>query len=112
MKFLIDECLHTFSTRAERTFGLCASLVELAHKAGHLCDHVNFLGLSGYKDCQLMTRIRSEECAFITNNRVDFTELYGREESHAGLVIIVCQVTPARQRELSEPHWRISALGI
>jgi len=34
MKFLIDECLHT-------------SLVGLAHDIGHLCDHVNFLGLSG-----------------------------------------------------------------
>jgi len=43
MKFLIDECLHT-------------SLVTLAHEAGHLCDHVNFLGLGGHKDWQLMTK--------------------------------------------------------
>jgi hypothetical protein len=32
MKFLIDECLHT-------------SLISLAHDAGHVCEHVNFLGL-------------------------------------------------------------------
>jgi hypothetical protein len=31
MKFLIDECLHT-------------SLVTLAHDAGHLCEHVIFVG--------------------------------------------------------------------
>ena len=45
MKFLIDECLHT-------------SLVAVAHEAGYVCDHVNFIGLSGYKDWQLMDRIR------------------------------------------------------
>jgi len=43
MKFLIDECLHT-------------SLVTVAHDAGHVCDHVNFLGLGGHKDWQLMVR--------------------------------------------------------
>jgi Domain of unknown function (DUF5615) len=41
MKFPIDECLHT-------------SLVTLAHDAGHGCEHVNFLGLGGHKDWQLM----------------------------------------------------------
>lgn len=37
MKLLIDECLHT-------------SLAGVAHEAGYACDHVNFIGLSGYKD--------------------------------------------------------------
>jgi len=37
VKRLIDECLH-------------ASLVEVAHAAGHLADHVNYLGLGGSKD--------------------------------------------------------------
>jgi predicted nuclease of predicted toxin-antitoxin system len=37
VKLLIDECLHT-------------SLVELAHAAGHVADHVNYLGLGGLKD--------------------------------------------------------------
>jgi len=45
MRFLIDECLHT-------------SLIGLAHEAGHLCDHVNFIGLSGLKDWQLMDTIQ------------------------------------------------------
>jgi predicted nuclease of predicted toxin-antitoxin system len=87
MKFLIDECLHT-------------SLVTLAHGAGHACDHVNFLGLGGHKDWQLMTRIRREDYTFVTNNRTDFTALYGKEELHAGLVIILPNAIPARQRKL------------
>jgi predicted nuclease of predicted toxin-antitoxin system len=87
MKFLIDECLHT-------------SLISLAHDAGHLCEHVNFLGLGGYKDWQLMGLIRSRDYTFVTNNRADFTALYGWESLHAGLVLIVPSVPPGRQREL------------
>jgi hypothetical protein len=33
------------------------SLVELAHVAGHLDDHVNYLSLGGSKDWQLMAVI-------------------------------------------------------
>ena len=87
MKFLIDECLHT-------------SLVTLAHDAGHICDHVNFLGLGGHKDWQSMIRIRAEDYTLVTNNRTDFAALYAKEELHAGLVIIVPNVIPSRQREL------------
>jgi predicted nuclease of predicted toxin-antitoxin system len=87
MKLLIDECLHT-------------SLIGVAHEAGYACEHVNFIGLSGYKDRQLMDRIRACEYTFVTNNRVDFAALYGREELHAGLVIIVPSVVPKLQREL------------
>ena len=87
MKFLIDECLHT-------------SLVALAHEAGYVCEHVNFLGLGGHKDWQLMSRIRREDCTFVTNNRADFTALYAREELHAGLVIVLPNVTPSRQQDL------------
>lgn len=87
MKFLIDECLHT-------------SLVGVAHEAGHVCDHVNFLGLGGCKDWELMKRIRAAEYALVTNNRVDFLRLYGKEAVHAGLVIILPNVPASRQREL------------
>jgi predicted nuclease of predicted toxin-antitoxin system len=87
MKLLIDECLHT-------------SLTGVAHEAGYACDHVNFIGLSGYKDWQLMDRIRAGEYTFVTNNRVDFAALYGKEEIHPGLVIIVPNVVPRLQREL------------
>jgi predicted nuclease of predicted toxin-antitoxin system len=87
MRFLIDECLHT-------------SLVAVAHETGHACDHVNFIGLSGCKDWQLMDRIRAAEYTFVTNNRVDFAALYDREEIHPGLIIIVPSVVPKLQREL------------
>ena len=47
-----------------------------------------------------MTRIRGEDYTFVTNNRTDFTALYAKEELHTGLVIILPNVTPSRQREL------------
>jgi predicted nuclease of predicted toxin-antitoxin system len=87
VKLLIDECLHT-------------SLIEIAHKAGHVADHVNYLGLGRSKDWQLITAIRAQDYTFVTNNRCDFLRLHGREQLHPGVIIIVPNVTPARQREL------------
>jgi predicted nuclease of predicted toxin-antitoxin system len=83
VKLLIDECLHT-------------SLLELAHAAGHIADHVNYLGLGSSKDWQLMATIRKQDYTFVTNNRSDFVVLYGQEPLHAGVVIIVPNVTPVR----------------
>jgi predicted nuclease of predicted toxin-antitoxin system len=87
VKFLIDECLHT-------------SLVEVAHASGHIADHVNYLGLGGSKDWQLMAIIRQRDYTFVTNNRSDFLTLHGQEPLHAGVLIIVPSVAPAYQREL------------
>src|SRR5260370_29980218 len=87
MKLLIDECLHT-------------SLVEVAHTAGHVADHVNYLGLGGSKDWQLMVTIRQQDYTFVTNNRSDFLCLHGQEPLHAGVIIIVPSVAPVGQREL------------
>lgn len=87
MKFLIDECLHT-------------SLVAEAQALGHECFHVNWLGWSGNSDWDLMPRIVEGDFILVTNNARDFRKLYAKEELHAGLVIIVPQVLPARQREL------------
>jgi predicted nuclease of predicted toxin-antitoxin system len=87
MKFLIDECLHS-------------SLVTVAHGKGYVCDHVNFLGLGSFKDWDLMSKIRDGEYTFVTNNGSDFTALYRREQLHAGLVILIPNVTPARQQEM------------
>ena len=86
-KLLIDECLHT-------------SLLKLAHEAGHTADHVNYLGLGSSKDWDLMNLILDQDYIFVTNNRTDFIALYGRTKLHAGLVVIVPNVTPALQREL------------
>jgi predicted nuclease of predicted toxin-antitoxin system len=86
-KLLIDECQHT-------------SLVELAQMAGHVADHVNYMGLSGSKDWEPMSVVREKEYTLVTNNRSDFLALYGREGIHAGLVVIAPSVRPAQQREL------------
>lgn len=87
MKLLIDECLHT-------------SLVAVAQERGHECFHVNWLGLSGETDWDLMPRIVDSDFTFVTNNARDFRKLYAKQELHAGLIIIVPQVLPVRQREL------------
>ncbi|WP_434733891.1 DUF5615 family PIN-like protein [Rhizobium sp. YTUHZ044] len=70
MKFLIDECLHT-------------SLVAVAQDHGHDCFHVNWLGLSGETDWDLMPRIVAGDFTFVTNNARDFRKLYAKEELHA-----------------------------
>jgi predicted nuclease of predicted toxin-antitoxin system len=87
VRFLIDECLHT-------------SLVDVAQQHGHEAHHVNWLGLSGATDRGLMPRIVEDDFTFVTNNAADFRRLYARQEVHAGLVIVVPQVSPARQRAL------------
>jgi len=86
LRFLIDECLHT-------------SLVQ-AHAAGHIADHVNYLSLGGLKDWQLLPVIREREFTFVTNNGADFLALLGKEPLHAGIIIIIPNVTPVLQREL------------
>jgi predicted nuclease of predicted toxin-antitoxin system len=89
VKLLIDECLRT-------------SLVTVAHSVGHSAGHVNHRGLGGLKDWQLMRVIREEESTFVTNNRSDFLDLHGREPLHAGVIVIVPNVIPTQQRELSQ----------
>lgn len=98
MKFLIDECLHT-------------SLVAVAQNNRHDGFHVNWLGLSGEADWDLMPRIVAEDYTFVTNNARDFRRLYSIEGLHAGLIIIVPQVVPALQRELFDLILRDLAAG-
>jgi predicted nuclease of predicted toxin-antitoxin system len=87
LRFLIDECLHT-------------SLVRVAHAAGYVADHVNYLSLEGLKDWQLLPVIRKREFTFVTNNGADFLALLGKEPLHPGIIIIVPNVPPVLQREL------------
>ncbi len=70
MNFLIHECLHT-------------SLIEVAVGRGHEATHVNYRGLSGVQDWNLITPIREGEFTFVTNNAKDFRHLYARENLHA-----------------------------
>jgi predicted nuclease of predicted toxin-antitoxin system len=87
MRFLIDECLHE-------------SLVGVAHAHGFQASNVNHLGLSGKPDWVLAERIIKDEFTFVTNNRVDFLQVFGSIELHAGLFIIAPNVVPALQRAL------------
>jgi predicted nuclease of predicted toxin-antitoxin system len=87
LRFLIDECLHP-------------SLATVAHGAGHEAHHVNFLGLASAKDHDLIPRILAGDFVFVTNNAADFRRLYRAQPVHAGLVILVPQTPPDRQRAL------------
>ena len=87
MNFLIDECLHT-------------SLVEVAVERGHEATHVNYRGLSGVQDWNLMAPIREGQFTFVTNNAKDFRRLYAQEAIHAGLVTLIPNVPPTDQRAL------------
>ena len=87
MNFLIDECLHT-------------SLVEVAIARGHAATHVNYRGLSGVQDWNLMAPIREQEFTFVTNNARDFRRLYALEGLHAGLIILIPNSPPDMQRIL------------
>jgi predicted nuclease of predicted toxin-antitoxin system len=96
MRFLIDECLHQ-------------SLVGLAHAAGFEAIHVNHLGSSGKPDWMLAERIAKDEFTFVTNNRVDFIQLFGKMKLHAGLIVLVPNVAPALQRALFQAALQYSA---
>jgi predicted nuclease of predicted toxin-antitoxin system len=87
IKLLIDECLHT-------------SLVKVATDRQYEAYHVAHTGMSGLKDHELLPRICEKDFTFVTNNAVDFRRIFRDEPIHAGLVIMIPSVTPARQRAL------------
>lgn len=74
MKFLIDACLTP----------------ELAHMARargfHESMHVTWLGLTSRKDWTIARRAIDDGYVFVTNNTIDFTAFYEREDVHVGLV--------------------------
>jgi hypothetical protein len=53
-------------------------VLAVAQDHGHDCFHVNWLGLSGETDWDLMPRIVAEDFTFVTNNARDFRKLYAR----------------------------------
>jgi predicted nuclease of predicted toxin-antitoxin system len=89
VRLLIDECLHT-------------SLTDVANKAGFEAHHVNWRGWSGLTDRKLLELVVREEFVFVTNNARDFRKLTAEAELHAGLIVIVPNVSPTAQRELFE----------
>jgi len=51
---------------------VCTSLVQVAHAAGYVADHVNYLSLGGLKDWQLLPVIHETAFTFETNSGADF----------------------------------------
>jgi hypothetical protein len=72
----------------------------VANQRGHEATHVNWRGLSGAKDWDLMARILQDDFTFVTHNARDFRRLYAREALHAGLVILIPQAKSPIQRLL------------
>lgn len=89
MKFLIDECLHP-------------TLVGVATARDYEAYFVGHYGLASTEDWDLMEVIVEQDFVFVTNNARDFRRLYKKQPLHAGLVIIVPQVSPADQRVIFE----------
>lgn len=82
MKFLIDECLSQ-------------ELGHLARARGHLeSTHIQWLGLAGTKDWELMPTLIRDDWTLVTKNSRDFRGhgrdggLHASAEIHAGLVCL------------------------
>ncbi|KJE36953.1 hypothetical protein UF64_00960 [Thalassospira sp. HJ] len=83
--FLIDECLSP-------------DLAHMAINAGHVESiHVNWRGMQGWKDWQLMDAIIENDWTLVTHNSVDFRGklnvkgargLYRQQAVHAGLICL------------------------
>ncbi len=93
MIFLIDECLHPI-------------LVKVAHEHGCEAHHVSHLGMSGWTDHELLQPIQARDYIFVTNNARDFRRLYESLALHAGLVILLPNVSAERQQRLFEAALR------
>ena len=89
--------------------GQALNLVALVHAAGSEATHVNHLGLSGQPDWALAERIAKDEFTFVTNNRTDFTQLFGKKEVHPGLIVLVPNVVPVLQRALFQAALQYTA---
>lgn len=73
---LIDECLYP-------------GLAGVANARGHHATHVVFRGLQGTRDEHLVSLIMRENFVLVTSNGKDFLRLYGRQELHPGLIILI-----------------------
>ncbi len=87
MRFLIDECL-------------TVQLVPVAGEAGYEAHHVAHVGKAGWKDWHVMQHAREQDFVLVTNNAVDFRQLYAAQPLHAGLVILIPNVDSEMQQRL------------
>lgn len=76
---------------------LSPSLAAEAQQKGFLCSHLNHLGKTGDKDCELKRVILEGDWTFVTNNSTDFrgpanepgsSGEYADVRLHAGLACI------------------------
>jgi predicted nuclease of predicted toxin-antitoxin system len=98
LKFLIDECLHT-------------SLVQVAHAACYVADHVNYLSLEVQR-LAAVANIRERDFTFVIKNGADFLALLGTEPLHPGIIVIVPNVPPILQRELFQAALDVEGSGV
>jgi len=87
MRFLIDECLSI-------------DLVTIAGQAGYEARHVAHVGKAGWKDWNVARAANDGDFILVTNNAGDFRKIYAKAAIHAGLVIIIPNVTRAIQQQL------------
>jgi predicted nuclease of predicted toxin-antitoxin system len=84
---LIDECL-------------TVQLVAVAGQAGYEAYHVAHVGKAGWKDWHVMQHAREQDFVLVTNNAIDFRQLYAAQLLHAGLVILIPNVDGEMQQRL------------
>lgn len=87
MRFLVDECLSI-------------ELVTVAAEAGYEAHHVAHVGKAGWKDWNVLSHACENDFVLVTNNAADFRRLYAEELLHAGLVILIPNVSTDLQKRL------------
>ncbi len=87
IRLLIDECLSP-------------SLVKSAKERGIEATHVNYLGMSGAADHDLVPVILARDFTLVTHNRGDFVRIYRSLALHAGLLVILPKALREGQQQL------------
>jgi predicted nuclease of predicted toxin-antitoxin system len=87
VRFLVDECLSV-------------ELVTVAAEVGYETYHVAHVGKAGWKDWNVLRHACDNDLVLVTNNAADFRKLYAEESLHAGVVILIPNVTADLQKRL------------
>jgi predicted nuclease of predicted toxin-antitoxin system len=87
VRFLVDECLSV-------------ELVTVAAEQGYQAHHVTHVGKAGWKDWNVLRHACDNDFVLVTNNAADFRKLYAEQPLHAGLVILIPNVTANLQKKL------------
>jgi predicted nuclease of predicted toxin-antitoxin system len=93
-RFLIDE-------------NLSVRLPGIAHRCGFEATHVIHLGLSRWKDWDILEVVERQGWILVTNNAIEFRSRYRRIELHPGVIFLRPSVRRAQQTLLFE-----AALGV